>query len=115
LLSFPYNNATNNMSNGKPATNGKPYSGKSFTKPINFFCAATDAREVFITGDFNAWNPTSHPMERSPDGSWIVQVPLAHGHHRYWFVVDGVPTLDPRAQGISRNEKNERVSLMSVS
>jgi hypothetical protein len=28
--------------------------------------------------------------------------------------VDGKPTLDPRAQGIARNEKNEKVSMMSV-
>ncbi|MBI5799994.1 MAG: glycoside hydrolase family 13 [Verrucomicrobia bacterium] len=103
------------MANEKLAANGKLHVGKSFTKPINFFCAATGAKEVFIAGDFNEWNATLHPMEQSPDGNWIGQVSLAHGHYRYWFVVDGKPTLDPRAQGISRNEKNERVSLMSVS
>ena len=40
---------------------------------------------------------------------------MTNGHHRYWFLVDGVPRLDPRAQGVSRNEKNERVSLISLS
>lgn len=98
-----------------PGANGKPYNGKSFTKPVNFFCVAPAAKEVFIAGDFNEWNPASHPMQRSPDGNWLVQVLLPHGHHRYWFLVDGQPTLDPRAQGISRNEKNERVSLIPVS
>jgi hypothetical protein len=29
--------------------------------------------------------------------------------------VDGVLTLDPRAQGITRNEKGERVCLVPVS
>jgi 1,4-alpha-glucan branching enzyme len=103
------------MATYKLAASGKPYSGKAFTKPINFFCAAPDAREVFIAGDFNEWSPSSHPMQRSPDGGWVGQVALAHGHYRYWFLVDGKPTLDPRAQGVSRNEKNERVSLMSLS
>lgn len=103
------------MATYKLAPNGRPPSGKSFTKPINFFCAATSAREVFIAGDFNDWNAASHPMQRSPDGNWVGQVALAHGHYRYWFLVDGKPTLDPRSQGVSRNEKNERVSLMSVS
>ena len=103
------------MATYKLATNGKPYSGKAFTKPINFFCVAPQAKEVSIVGDFNDWNAAAHPMQRSPDGNWIVQVPLSHGHHRYWFLVDGQPVLDPRAQGVSRNEKNERVSLMSVS
>ncbi|MEQ2010343.1 MAG: glycoside hydrolase family 13 [Limisphaerales bacterium] len=103
------------MATYKLAANGKPYSGKSFTKPVNFFCLAPGAKEVSIAGDFNEWNPASNPMEQTPDGGWVGQVPLAHGHYRYWFVVDGQPTLDPRAQGVSRNEKNERVSLMSVS
>lgn len=103
------------MATYKLAANGKPHVGKSFTKPVNFFCVAPEAREVSIVGDFNEWNPASHPMQRSPDGNWLGQVELGHGHFRYCFLVDGVRTLDPRAQGVSRNEKNERVSLMSVS
>ena len=54
-------------------------------------------------------------MALSPDGAWLVQIPLTHGHHHYQFLVDGKPTLDPRAQGIARNEQNEKVSLLSVS
>lgn len=94
---------------------GKLYSGKAFTKPINFFCSAASAQQVCIAGDFNDWHPTSHPMQRSPDGNWVGQLQLPHGHHRYWFLVDGVPTLDPRAQGVGRNDQNERVSLISLS
>jgi len=54
-------------------------------------------------------------MTRHPDGSWSVQVPLHHGHHLYRFLVDGQPTLDPRAQGVVRNARNERVSMIPVS
>ena len=54
-------------------------------------------------------------MQRQADGSWHLQVPLYHGHHHYHFLVDGKPALDPRAMGIARNEKNERVSLIAVS
>ena len=42
-------------------------------------------------------------------------VELKHGHHRYAFLVDGVLTLDPHAQGITRNDKGERVCLVPVS
>jgi hypothetical protein len=42
-------------------------------------------------------------------------VVLGHGHHHYQFLIDGKPTLDPRAQGIARNEQNEKVSLIAVS
>lgn len=91
------------------------YSAKKFEKPVNFMCFTPDAREVFLSGDFNNWSPTSHPLSRQSDGAWTGQVLLCHGHHRYWFVVDGKITLDPRAQGIGRNENNEKVSLVAIS
>lgn len=91
------------------------YSAKRMAKPVNFFCFAPEAREVSLVGDFNDWQPGAHPMTRQPDGGWAVQVPLPHGHHQYQFLVDGVPVLDARAHGVSRNVRNERVSLLAVS
>jgi 1,4-alpha-glucan branching enzyme len=84
-------------------------------KPVNFFCVAPGAQAVFLSGDFNDWRQTSHPMQRQQDGSWHLQISLNHGHHRYVFVVDGTAALDPKAMGITRNERNERVSLIAVS
>jgi 1,4-alpha-glucan branching enzyme len=84
-------------------------------RPVNFICHAQQAQSVSLVGDFNQWNPSSHPMKHMPDRSWLLAVDLKHGHHRYAFLVDGVLTLDPRAQGITRNDKGERVSLVPVS
>jgi 1,4-alpha-glucan branching enzyme len=84
-------------------------------RPINFICHATTAESVSLVGDFNDWNPTAHPMKRMTDRSWLVTINLKHGHHRYAFLVDGVLSLDPSAQGITRNNKGERVSLVPVS
>lgn len=91
------------------------YSARNMVKPINFYCVAPDAQDVFLTGDFNDWDPISHPMKRQPDGRWLLQVHLSHGHHHYLFLVDGKPTLDPQAYGIARNHMNEKVSLLAVS
>jgi len=91
------------------------YSAKRMSKPVNFICVAPEAKEVHLLGDFNNWNPTAHPMKRQPDGGWLLQVPLHHGHHHYRFLVDGKPVLDPRAQGIARDQKGEKVSLIAVS
>jgi 1,4-alpha-glucan branching enzyme len=84
-------------------------------KPINFTCLAPEARRVTLIGDFNDWDANAHPLKRHVDGSWSLQITLGHGHHHYQFLVDGKPTLDPRAQGIARNEQNEKVSLLAVS
>jgi 1,4-alpha-glucan branching enzyme len=92
-----------------------PYSAKKMAKPVNFVCVAPSAQSVTLIGDFNDWDPTAYPMRRQVDGAWLIQVPLNHGHHHYQFLVDGKPVLDPRAQGIARNERNEKVSLMAVS
>ena len=94
---------------------GERYAPKKTIKPVNFSLLAADAKEVSLIGDFNDWHPSANPMKRHPDGSWQVQVQLGHGYHHYQFLVDGKPTLDPRAQGIARNEKNEKVSLLAVS
>ena len=91
------------------------YNAKSMAKPVNFLCIAPEAQEVAIIGDFNNWESGKHLMNRQIDGSWSAQIDLHHGHHRYQFVIDGKPTLDPRANGVVRNEANERVSLIAVS
>jgi 1,4-alpha-glucan branching enzyme len=91
------------------------YSAKKMSKPVNFVCVAPLAKAVYLTGEFNAWDPLANPMHRQPDGAWLLQIPLHHGHHQYRFVVDGKPVLDPRAQGVARNRQGERASLIAVS
>ncbi len=88
---------------------------KKTLRATNFICNAPQAQAVSLVGDFNAWNPATHPMKRMPDGAWLRTVELKHGHHRYAFLVDGSLVLDARAQGITRNEKGECVSLVPVS
>jgi 1,4-alpha-glucan branching enzyme len=83
--------------------------------PVSFICTAPQATRVCVVGDFNAWNPDANPLELSYDGSWKGSIGIRHGHHRYAFWVDGVLQVDPRGQGISRNDKGERVSLLAVS
>ncbi len=91
------------------------YGPKKTLRAVNFICNAPQAQSVSLVGDFNAWNPTAHPLAQLPDGAWFRTMELLHGHHRYAFLVDGTLTLDPRAQGVTRNERGERVSLAPVS
>jgi 1,4-alpha-glucan branching enzyme len=91
------------------------YGAPQTLRAINFICNAPQAKSVSLLGDFNAWNPATHPMKQMPDKAWLLTVELKHGHHRYAFLVDGNLVLDPHAQGITRNDKGERVSLVPVS
>jgi 1,4-alpha-glucan branching enzyme len=91
------------------------FRSKRTSRAMNFVCRASGAGSVDLVGDFNGWAAGAHPLKRMPDGAWLITVELHHGHHRYAFLVDGVLTLDPQAQGITRNDAGERVSLIPVS
>jgi 1,4-alpha-glucan branching enzyme len=82
---------------------------------VIFFCDALGAKSVRLVGDFNGWDLAAIPMRRTPDGRWTASLELHHGHHRYLFVVDGKPVLDPAASGVTRNDGNEPASLLAVS
>ena len=97
------------------AATASRYSAKRTLHHVNFFCDAPGASQVWLVGDFNRWDTAATPMHRTPDGRWLASLELHHGHHRYLFIVDGEPKLDPNATGIVRNERNERVSLIAIS
>jgi 1,4-alpha-glucan branching enzyme len=91
------------------------YSAHRNLRAVNFVCNAPQAKTVSVVGDFNNWDPQAHPMTLMPDRAWMLKMELRHGHHRYAFLVDGNLTLDPTAQGITRNDQGQRVSLVPVS
>jgi 1,4-alpha-glucan branching enzyme len=91
------------------------YSAERTIHQVNFSCFAPSARQVSVAGDFNHWDPNANPMCWLPDGGWVLTLPLHHGHHLYYFVIDGEPALDPRAMGTVENERGEAASLIAVS
>jgi len=101
----------NTLRESKPGS-GK-YSAHDSLRPVNFYCQAPSARSVRICGDFNHWSPL--PMQRRLDGWWWISLLLCHGHHRYRFLVDGLPVLDSAATGIGRDDHGDPVSLVAVS
>ena len=42
---------------------------------------APSAYQLYLTGDFNGWNQTSHPLNRIGDGNWELYLP---GHDSLW-------------------------------
>ena len=47
------------------------------------------ARVVILMGDFNNWNPKTHPMKEDLTGVWKRIVMLPPGRYEYKFLVDG--------------------------
>src|SRR6476469_11144538 len=99
-MSYQFNSQQRGMAS--PASALHRYSAKRVSKPVNFIFQAPGATQVSVIGDFNGWRPEANPMKRQPDGAWMAQISLSHGHHQYLFLADGQAYLDPRAQGIAR-------------
>ena len=78
------------------------YGEKTKSKPIikrrriTFSLEAAGAREVILMGDFNNWNPKTHPMKSDENGMWSKTVMLPAGTHEYKFLIDGNWRLDPQ-------------------
>lgn len=64
-----------------------------------FTVSAPQAKEVFVAGSFNAWDPKAQPMKRSGSGEWSTAVDLKPGRHEYKFIVDGQWCCEPGHDG----------------
>ncbi len=71
------------------------------------------AREVYIAGDFNKWDPKATPMENK-GGVWKYSIYLPPGKHRYKFIVDGHWKTDPLNKNWEENEFHTGNSIIWI-
>ena len=68
---------------------------KKSLRKVRFSFESTGAREVFLLGDFNNWDPKAHPMKKDVNGKWNRTVTMPPGKYEYKFLADGRWLLDP--------------------
>jgi len=68
--------------------------GSKTRKRVTFSFSSPDAKEVFVAGTFNNWDPRKDPFKRHITG-WKAVKYLAPGTYEYLLVVDGVWVQDP--------------------
>lgn len=54
---------------------------------IRFAVFAPDASAVSVIGEFNLWNDTAHPMQKTDLGYWVLVVPAAKVGQKYKFAL----------------------------
>ena len=59
-----------------------------------FRVTSPSANNVYLTGDFNNWNPYSHKLSKKGGGEFEITMRLKDGLYIYCFIVDGVWTRD---------------------
>jgi 5'-AMP-activated protein kinase regulatory beta subunit len=70
---------------------------------VTFSIESNNAEEIILMGDFNNWNPKTHPMKRDGNGIWNRTVIIPPGRYEYKFLVDGKWAEDPRNDQHSMN------------
>lgn len=73
----------------------------------------SNAKKVFLAGDFNDWSPNTFLMDREGD-EWVFTVHLSPGKHLYKFVVDGKWIIDPWNELWEQNEHNNGNSVLWI-
>jgi hypothetical protein len=85
---------------GTPASAGKASATPEVppsSHSVAFQLVVTNARDVFLAGSFNQWNPSATVMTRLGEGKWVKELLLPPGRYEYLFVVDGHWIADPKA------------------
>ncbi|MGZ3591427.1 MAG: isoamylase early set domain-containing protein [Thermodesulfobacteriota bacterium] len=91
----------------------KPKSTEKVRK-TEFSLSASQAQSVSTVGDFNRWNPSSHPMKMDDEGIWRISLALNPGQYEYGFFVDGECQNDPNCFSSAENPFGTSNSLKIV-
>lgn len=73
----------------------------------------SNARKVFLAGDFNDWNPVLYSMKKE-ENDWTFSVHLSAGKHLYKFIVDGEWIIDPANKLWEQNEYGTGNSVLWI-
>ena len=98
-------------------TNKKPKSTKSKIKKakrIAFTLSDGEARNVFLVGDFNNWDETSHPLKKNSNGTWKGSISLTPGRYEYRLLVDGAWQNDPKCLSFAPNPFGQENCILIV-
>lgn len=93
----------------------KQSSEKTNREKVVFAFEAAEAKEVYLLGDFNQWDPKKHPMKRKGQNKWVASVVLPEGQYEYKFLVDGQWVEDPLNEQVCRNCFGTHNNVFNVS
>ena len=74
-----------------------------------------DAKNVYVAGSFNEWQPEMTPLAPLGNGRWAGKLAVKPGRHEYLFVVDGQWLPDPNASESVQNPFGGHNSVLIVS
>lgn len=104
--------AKEKTTSAKPAASPKAQASIPATE---FKLHAPDAKEVFLAGDFNDWNPSEYRLRRYKNGIYKKKLQLKPGQYQYLFRVDGEWRTDPEHNDRTSNPFGSENSVITIS
>ena len=87
---------------------------KNTKKRVTFKLNNPEAREVFLAGSFNNWDPSTRPLKEDAKGVWKTIMMLPRGTYEYRLVIDGQWVDDPNSPEKRLNEFGFYNSILTV-
>lgn len=84
-------------------------------REIVFNLRHTEAKEVYVVGDFNNWTPDENSRMQLQQDAWMKKITLEPGRYHYRFVVDGKWVDDPVNPRKENNPFGDTNSLIEIS
>lgn len=103
----------------KKATSGaaskKAATSATTKKKVTFSVAAEPGSRVFVSGDFNNWDPAGRAMvDKNGDGNYTATIVLAPGVYEYKFIVNDTWSVDPNCTEWVQNSLGTLNSVLRV-
>lgn len=82
--------------------------------PVTFTLSQQEAREIYLIGSFNNWQPEKHAMKFDKDRNmWVIKVDIPAGSHEYAFLIDNERAIaDPQADFFKTDRFGSRNSII---
>ncbi len=88
------------------------------TKPVckvTFTVEAQDAKQVFVSGDFNNWSQKKHELKKLKNGNFKGTIDLEKGHtYEFKYLVDGNWQNEEQADSYKWNDLGSENSVLEV-
>ncbi len=81
---------------------------------VEFTVAGQPGELITIAGDFNGYNPFTQRLAETRPGVYGIKLKLLPGRHLYYFVLDGVPFIDPLNEHVVLDVDQKQLSVVTV-
>lgn len=83
---------------------------------VEFYYVTDPGKVIYISGNFNGWDPYMYPMEENTDspGTYKASLYFKNGEFFYNFIEDGIVKLDPQNKKIMYMRDRNNASILQV-